>query len=225
MTSPDRIQDNIPKKRKELRIMKKFVSILLCVMLLFTTVTALAEPITSVSGLFTYELPENCIKVDATLLDTLIKQLNAEDYENAVGMDKEAAQNLISVLEQVDFSTADLLYTKDMAGNVNVQTVAGVGLTQVYLPLLKTEFDKQLTLQYISAFGIAEEDIQPQELAQFGDNTYYVLHLTFAGMPIHLYITYDDAGNQLTFTFTGFDEEAEKALMESVVLVSAQAAE
>ncbi len=205
--------------------MKKFVSILLSMLLLFTTVTALAEPITSVSGLFTYELPENCIKVDATLLETLVKQLEAEDYEDAAGIDKEAAQNLIAVLEQVDFSTADLLYTQDMTGNVNIQVVAGVGVTQAFLPILKSEFDKELTTQYTSGFGIAEEDIQPQELVQFGDNTYYVLYLSFMGMPIHLYITFDAAGNQLTFTFTGVDEETEKALMESIVLVPAQAAE
>lgn len=205
--------------------MKKFVSILLCMIMLFTAATALAEPVTSVSGLFTFEVPENCIKVDAALLDTLVKQLEAEDYEDAVGMDKESAQNLVAVLEQVDLSTADLLYTSDMVGNVNIMAIPGVGATQAFLPLLKGEFDKQLIAQYTSAFGIAEEDIQTQELAQFGENTYYALYLTFMGMPIHLYITYDAAGNQLTFTFTGFDAEAEKALMESVALVPAQAAE
>ncbi len=204
--------------------MKKFVSILLSMLLLFTAVTALAEPITSVSGLFTYELPENCIKVDAALLETLVKQLEAEDYEDAVGMDKEAAQNMMAALEQVDLSTADLMYTNDLTGNANMLVTPDVGLTRAFLPLIKSEFDKQLAIQY-SAMGIAEEDIQPQELATFGGIQYYVLYLNLMGTPIHLYITYDDAGNQLTFTFTNFDEETEKALMESIVLVPAQAAE
>lgn len=205
--------------------MKKFASILLCAIMLFTIATALAEPITSVSGLFAYELPENCIKVDAALLDMLVKQLEAEDDEDAVGMDKEAAQALVTVLKQVDLSMADLLYTSDMVGNVNIMAIPGVGATQAFLPLIKDEFDKQLTAQYASALGMAEEDIQLQELTQYGENTYYALYFTFVDMPIHLYITYDTAGNQLTFTFMDFDAEAEKALMESVVLAPAQTAE
>lgn len=208
--------------------MKKFASILLCVILMFTAATVLGEPITSVSGLFTYELPENCFKVDSALLDALFKQLDtegfAEGYANALGLNKEAGQNITATLDQIDLSAVDLLYVNDLSGGATVTVTPMVGLTQDNLSLIKSELDKQLVVQY-NAFGITDEDIQPQELATFGENQYYVMYVTLENIQMHLYITYDDAGNQLCFNFTNFDEETVRTLLESVVLVPAQAAE
>ncbi|MDO4357038.1 MAG: hypothetical protein Q4E13_11070 [Clostridia bacterium] len=194
--------------------MKKLLSVLLCLMLCVSA-AAMAESadvqsITSVSGLFTYDLPSDYLVITADTAETIINAYGADMLAEA-GMDA-------SILESMDYANTDYAYTSDFSGNLNVQITAESGLSQSMLESLASMLDKSLTDTYVQ-FGVAEEDCEPRGVEQIGENIFYMFHVNMLGSTMDQFITFNEAQTMFTITCTNMDEAAERAILESFKLI------
>ncbi len=194
--------------------MKKLLSVLLCLTLCLS-VAAVAESadvqtITSVTGLFTYDLPADYLVINAETAETLISTFGEKALADA-GLDA-------SVLENVDFSGADYAYTGDLSGNLNVQVTPESGISQSSLESLASMLDKTLTDSYVQ-FGLTEEDCEPKGVEQIGENTFYIFHVNMMGSSMDQFMTANEAQTMFTITFTNMDEAAERAIVETFKLI------
>lgn len=162
------------------------------------------------SGLYSIELPEDYFEMNTDTLNAIIANYG-EDYFNSVGLDA-------SMLEQMDFSNADYLYSENLVSNINVQVVKDTQVTQDMLADMKELMDEQITSTYTS-LGIPEENCETMNIEEISGNTFYRFNVAIGEMSMHQYITCTENGDSLTLTFTSVDEEVEKTIIESFKLL------
>ncbi len=158
------------------------------------------------SELYTIEVPDDYIELSADTLDTLMDTVGEDIFENA-GLD-------LSILGSIDYSNTDYLYSADMLSNLNVQISKASGLTQDMIASMKDDLDAQMAATYM-AIGVAEEDCEPMDVEQIGENTFYRYTVSMMGSTMHQYIICNEDTDMFTITFTNFDEEIEKEIIES----------
>ena len=207
--------------------MKKLLSVLLCLMLLCTGVCASAErmypleesqTLTSVSGLFTCELPADYLILTDDLVTDLLNAVSEalQDEENDYGIDAATAEQMASILSNVDVSTSDYVYDQDFTANMNVQTMADSGMTQEDLETYCDSLADSLTNQYLG-FGASEEDCQPIGMVTIGNNSirWYQYNVNLLGAPMQQYMGCNENGDFIVLTFSNFPEGVVNAVLES----------
>lgn len=158
------------------------------------------------SELYTIEVPDDYIELSADTLDTLMDTVGEDIFENA-GLD-------LSILGSIDYSNTDYLYSADMLSNLNVQISKASDLTQDMITSMKDDLDAQMAATYM-AIGVAEEDCEAMDVEQIGENTFYRYTVSMMGSTMHQYIICNEDTDMFTITFTNFDEEIEKEIIES----------
>ena len=200
--------------------MRKIVVFLLCLMLIATP--ALAERKTSVTGLFTFECPDDCLQITGEFIDELLNGDMTEEIQSEmgnIGFDPDALSDLFEQMRSVDLSSLDFIYSSDFTGNVNMYAQVGLGLTPDMLPLIVSALDEQMVSLYMS-MGVPEDGINLMGIQEIGGNSFYTTYIEMTGgLSMHQYMAFNEAGDQIVFTFTGFPQEDELALMESVEIL------
>lgn len=205
--------------------MKRFAILLMCAMLLLTT-SALAERVyplenaetcTSVTGLITYERPADSVPMTEEFVESI---MDGDFLKSALGDDENAEQiidSMVSTVASVDLSQMDFVYTADFEGNFNIIGSKGIGITPDMLSLVQSVFDEQLVATYVS-MGVSEDSCSPQGIQTIGSNPnqFYVFYVEVFGASVHQYISYNEAGDQITLSFTNFPQDQEFAIVESV---------
>ncbi|MDO4357039.1 MAG: hypothetical protein Q4E13_11075 [Clostridia bacterium] len=194
--------------------MKKTLALVLCV-LLCASVVALAEDaspsqtVTSVTGLFTVDLPEGYAPLSTELIQSAMDKFGSKELEKA--------QYDISALQDLDLTAGDYYYSDDFARNFNVQIAEGSGIT---LDMLETQADQLgeiLTESYV-AFGLSEKDCETVGVEVIGETPFLLFNVTMLNQEVHQYITVDDNETMYTLTFTNMND-AERAVVETFHLI------
>ena len=199
--------------------MRKIAVFLLCLMLI--AMPALAEVYTSNTGLFTYECPDDCIALTGDFVTALLNG-DLSDYIDEeignMGFEGAAFDELYDELKNMDLSNMDLIYTPDMTGSANIYVQRGIGLTKDMLPLLADALEEEMVSVYTS-IGASEDNIKSLGLQEYAGIPYYVVYVDMGALAMHQYMTFTEGGDQIVVTFSGFPQDDEIALMESIKML------
>lgn len=191
--------------------MKKIITWVLCVLLCFSTIAvaeeaAAPQAVTSVTGLFTVELPEGYQALNADLIQAAMDKFGSKELQNA--------NYDISALQDLDLTSGDYYYSEDFRRNFNVQVAADSGITVDTLESMAEQLGLSLTEAYVE-FGAAEEDCEAVGVEQIGERPFYVYRVVLLKQPLAQYITADANGTMYTLTFTNVEEEVVQAVLTS----------
>ena len=195
--------------------MKKIITLVLCVLLCFSTIAvaeeaAAPQAVTSVTGLFTVELPEGYQALSTDLIQAAMDKFGSKELQNA--------NYDISALQNLDLTSGDYYYSEDFSRNFNVQVAPESGITTDTLESMADSLGLSLTEAYVD-FGAAEEDCEAVGIELIGERPFYVYRVVLLKQPLSQYITADANGNMYTLTFTNMEEEAVPAILTSFQLV------
>ena len=200
--------------------MKKILSLVLAMMMLVLcpamaeTVEEIAvqtQTLVSPNGDYSFDVPADYIPMDTEVMLSLFKTEEMQQLL-AQAMGLEDASQLAMYFELVEASNVMIVYSSDLAGNLNVQAVEA-SLTMDMLVMLKSVMDAAMIQQYVS-MGVAEEDIHPMDIQEIGGRSWYGMKLKMAGIPMQTMITVEN-GVQYTVTFTSIDADDMQAILES----------
>lgn len=199
--------------------MKKMLSLVLALLLLMMC-PAMAETavemqtMTSPDGNYSFEVPQGYFTMDAEILKTLFATEQMQQFLAQVLGLADASQ-LSMYFDAMQEANMMIVYTDDMAGNLNVQ-VMEASLTMDMVVALKGLLD-QSSIQQYEQMGIAAEDVHPMEIQQFGNYKWYGVQLVMAGLNVQSMLTIVD-GMQYTLTFTSMDAPVIENVLESFTL-------
>ena len=163
---------------------------------------------TSVTGMFTIEIPEDYIPLDAETTEQIMDmgaELGVGDID-------------LSILEYVDYESMDYIYSDDWMANFNVQVTQNNGMTQEMLEASADILGETLIEQY-AAVNVPEENCYPQGIGEINGNTFYIFFVDIAGSMVHQYMTCNEDGDLFTFSFTDMDEEVEIHVLQSFTML------
>lgn len=210
--------------------MKKLIAGLLCLMLLctgaFAEKTARQYTIknpqtaTSVTGMFTFEVPQEYHVFNAEYAQEFLSSHTAADLTELLDASEEKAQALLNMLSSIDFSAADYVYAEDFSSNINIQVAYDTGMSQEFLVEYASTLNSILTEQTV-AMGLTEEDCCPMGVAPVGSNPmiWYGFSTNLHGVYTYQYMTCDDNGTLFTVSMTGVPQGVEMAFLESFTVV------
>lgn len=213
---------------KERNDMKKLIALLLAVLLLagaacaeeavqVTKTAANMQTVESVTGLVTFDVPSRWFVMKPGMIDELF-ELIGDDALASAGLDEQAIAYAKAAMSQVDLSQMDMVFTASMTGNLNLVAQDASGVTMELIKLLKTAYDQAFISQY-AALGAAEDSIVCYDIEQIGDLEWYRLDAEVMGSEISQFMTCDDNGHLILFTFTNMAEPDFLPVLESVKLI------
>lgn len=158
---------------------------------------------TSVSGLFTLQLPGDCIVIDDTV--------TAESLA-LFGMQGEDAQ---AFLEEAQSRGAgqDVIGRTDFGAMLTVSVLPDTGMTQGQMLEQDMYIDEALAGEDYTYEGVVTVDDNP--------NPFYFVRIDHGDYEELGFTTYhDDAGASITFSFTGFSEDEAREILKTLNMLT-----
>lgn len=212
--------------------MKKLFAIVMVLMLLASTALVHADVqnvkiaegyklCVSNTGTYTIQIPQDYIAMDMNmkqLLTVAQSQANWEEY----GLDAETGTALLNALSSIDMDNADLFYTPDLLGNINVMVIKDVGILPEQMEIFASAMDDQLLSLY-GSMGVSAEDISFYGNQEIAGRVWYAYDVSFMGQYVLQFICFDDQGTQYQMTFTSIDPEEALNIASTFELTDAPA--
>ena len=210
--------------------MKKLIAAMLCLMLLCTAAFAeesariytIENPMTatSVTGLFTYEVPQTYHVFTDAYAQEFLANTTAGDIATKAGVDENTAQTLLDTIAGTDFTTADYVYSDDFSARAVIVANPDSGWTKEYLQENVQSLDEMM-FSYAAQIGLSEESCMSIGIATAGNNPqiWYGFAMNMFGTIGHQFLTCDDSGTLYNLFISGMPQDAEMALLESFTVI------
>lgn len=156
---------------------------------------------TSVSGLFTLELPNSCFVID--------DGTTAEDLTRYGMVAADAQAFLDEVRARADGQ--DVIYRADFGAMLTVTVDRGAGMTQAEMPEREDEL-------YIDG-ALADEEYSYEGVVMVDDNpnVFYLVRVAHGGYDELGFTTaHDETGASITFSFVGFSDDEAREILKTL---------
>lgn len=175
---------------------------------------------TSVTGLFACQIPDDMIVLSDADKETLADTIYADYAVSELGIDEDTVEQLLSG----DYTGLDYMCTADLNSIITAQVTPDSGITPSTFEMSTALFDTMFTAMYVQA-GADEDDCESFGVITVGENpnSWYKFAVSISSQTIAQYITRNDDGDMIAFTFINMPEEQALAVIESVELMEGEA--
>ena len=156
---------------------------------------------TSVTGLYTLQLPANCFVIDDSTTPASLA---------AYGLEEEDAQLLLDEMRSRP-GVQDVIVRTDLGAVLAVTVDPEAGLTQAEMVDREEDLyiDEALENENYSYEGIVKLDDNP--------NLFYLIRIDHGDYEEFGFVTYhDDVGASVTFSFSGFTEDEARQILSTL---------
>lgn len=187
--------------------MKKYLALLFAVLMLFTSfafsesVTVEAVEFVSEHANYAMMIPADFVPVNDSFISMIESRISNGQLE---GIDADQIQQLQNALNGVDLSSLDMILSRSLTGNINIQ-VQSIGIPGSMLPDVKAQMDASNIASY-ATIGVSEDSITTYDMEEYGNYNWYHLSCVLLERDIQQYITADENGTGYILTFTGIEE-------------------
>ena len=179
------------------------------------------QRIESVSGLFSMDVPDSYISVNADLVKLLYYTMDeeaAQEYFGQSGVDAEQMLELLDGIAAEEFEGFDYVLADDMVSNINARVTENFGVSPQMLGFMADMLSDTIIDNYVS-MGIPQEEIHALGVETHGSTDFMGIMIENVGeQKVCQYMTVNEEKAMIMLTFTGIPDEVVKAVLSSVIL-------